>query len=257
MTTDKETAQNLVDKHPALQIYETLQTIRERSSNRAGTLVSRIWMNAIDKEVSSFNTAWFKLLGLLERWRKSVEQAPDTNDLKQKTTLDFIQRVFDLTCQMNNMNGQQFMDAFSDDIMSMLILTPDEEIMEIESPLTGDDLSSIQQQIIDLMNSVRNSSLPAEVKQGLLSALYELMAVIEDYDVNGVEDLIKATERYAGTLVRHNSALEENSSKDSGSLKEKLRGLAGNIFHKTESKLKSQAIEAASDYILSLTQGQM
>ena len=82
MTTDKETSQNLTDKHPALQIYETFQTIREDCDSRLGTPVSSIWMTAIDKKISSFNPAWFKLLELLDRWRKSVEQAPDTEELK-------------------------------------------------------------------------------------------------------------------------------------------------------------------------------
>ena len=140
--------------------------------------------------------------------------------------------------------------------MSMLILTPDEEMMEIESPLTKGDLSSILQQTIDLMSSVRDSSLPAEVKHALVSALYELVDVIEDYELYGVTGVVKATERYAGTLVRHTSSLEENSSEDSGSLKVKLRGLVEDIFLKTTSKFTDDALEAA-DKMLSLPPGQM
>ena len=110
MTTDNETSQNLTDKHPALQIHETLKTIGDHVDPSVAAPVSLIWMTAIEDEVSSFNTAWFKLLELLERWRKSVEQASDTNDLKRRTTLDFIQRVSDLAFQMNNMSGQQFIE---------------------------------------------------------------------------------------------------------------------------------------------------
>ena len=165
MTTDKETAQNLIDKHPAIQIHEALQTIHENIRPDRVSPVSLIWMTAIGKEVSSFNPAWLNLLELLNRWRKSVEQASNTNETRQRETLNFIQRVFDLICNMNTMTGQQFGSAFDADVMSLLVLTPDGD-MEIESPLTKEYLSSIQHQIIDLMNSVRDSSLPAEGEAG-------------------------------------------------------------------------------------------
>ena len=95
------------------------------------------------------------------------------------------------------------------------------------------------------------------VKRGLLSALYELMAVIEDYDLHGVAGVEKATERYIGTLTRHASALEEHSSEDSGSLKKNLLSLGWNIVGKLGCKLTDKAIEAGVDEVLSLPAGQM
>ena len=148
------------------------------------------------------------------------------------------------------------MNACNDDIINMLILTPDGNV-GIESPLTKQDLSSIQQQVVGLMKSVRNANLPAEVKQDLLSALYELMDVIEDYDLHGVAGLDKATERYTGTLIRHAPALEESSSEDSVSLMMNLRDLVLTIARKLGWKLADKAIDAGVGEVLSLPAGHM
>ena len=257
MADDKETTPNLTDKHPALQIYETLQIIHETAQSRPGEQVSVLWMTAIGRQRSSFNSAWFEMMSLLDECEKRIQRDPNLEQLKRNLLLNIIGEIKTFIYSMNSMDGARFIREFTSNRMSNLILIPDGNL-EIESPLTQKDLDSIQAQITDLMASVRNSSLPAEVKHNLLSALYDLMDVIADYELHGIAGIEKEIERYVGVLSRHNSELEGiPSEEDSISLKEKLRKFGLDIIERLAWKITNKAIEAGAGIIQqSLSSGQ-
>ncbi len=190
MADDKETTPNLTDKHPALQIYETLRMIRDIPNPGIASPISVLWVNAAGKEVSHFKFAWFKLLELVNEWRMRVERDLNVEELKRMESLRFIGLIFGFISEMNTMMWDDFRLKFNDDILRTFVFIPGGDL-KVESPITVEDLSDIQSQILDLINSVRASSLPGEVKRNLLDALYDLMDITADYDLYSVADLKK------------------------------------------------------------------
>ena len=107
-------------------------------------------------------------------------------------------------------NWEQFRQQFNDERL-MLLRLMDSEFSEHwdETPLTDEDLESLQSDVEDLIHDVVESELSADVKNIVFDGLEAVRCAISEYRVRGMEGIRQALDKNIASLIRYRDEFDK------------------------------------------------
>jgi len=111
----------------------------------------------------------------------------------------------------NNLNGQwsAFKGQINEHVINYLSMTSDLLSHKCAEPvLSESSLSSILKNARNLIDEVRNSDLPSEIKNFMVKHLHKVCLAVEEHSICGTESVSSAVESAFGFGVLHGESVE-------------------------------------------------
>ena len=194
-------------KHPAYQVYDYVNQLAMASIKSPELPIADVWAVAYGDNPRRFYDAHYEIISLIDCWGDRLEMDIDLHPEKRANAMEFIARMkFDMLRSMTQ-SGREFRSRFRGDRVRRLLDIPDSHELEMDSPLEPSDLQAINEEIDELKNLVRESSIPDELRKYLLVCLSEMQSAVATYEIYGIEPLKAALERYTGVFFIHGNEL--------------------------------------------------
>ena len=237
-------------KHPAFQLYEILGQLLEVAINHPARDIARLWLD-IDRN-RQFDDVWRGMILLLDEWEKGVSIDTDMHAIVRNETLATIERVQKIVYDMRQMTGESLTRYCTDDLLRLILLSS--EAGESVSELTLEDLTDIHEQVTELQSSVRQASLSPEVKADLLSALWDVQNVIQNYELFGDRGLTRVIDTLAGSTLRNTPDImtEQNSG-----IRDRIRALWWQVISKFTGRVTEEALDSAMETVSAIGSGEV
>ena len=133
----------------------------------------------------------------------------------------------------------QFRQQFSDERL-MLLRLMDSEFSEHwdETPLTDEDLESLQRDVEDLIHDVVESELSADVKNIVFDGLEAVRCAILEYRIRGMEGIRQAVDKNIASLFRYHEEFDEIKRGDHNGIWTRWSSVVGKLDRLVSTGLK-------------------
>lgn len=139
-----------------------------------------------------------------------VESLNTIGDIKVERYLHWVKPIENAFIK-NDLNGQWggFRGQINDHVINYLSMTSDLLSHKRSEPvLPKSSLDSILSSARELIDEVRDSDIPAQVKEFMIKQLYRVCLAVEEYSISGSESVSSAVESAFGYGVLHAEAVE-------------------------------------------------
>lgn len=203
-----------IEINPSESLHQIFKQLVEHGPppNGPNAPVSGVWTRALGVSVSQVPASALETV----RLAFEVEQILNQNDFRHREAhLERLNRIKTALMQVTSMSWAEFSAQFDQDFVSLLEwLASDVSDYFDETPLSTEDLQSLQTEIEDLINDVVESGLDETIKHVITVGLDAVRDAILQYRVRGVEGIQHAWDKNFSVFARYHQELQTANEND-------------------------------------------
>ena len=200
--------------NPGKRLHEIFDQVVRLGAR--GTIIpndmSNIWPQALNIDHSQFHQSLTAVLGTADELARFLQ---NHNVRNKETHLERVEIVRVAVFKLGSMKWPEFRQQFTNDFLRLLQWI-DSDISDFwhESPLSDDDLASLQSEVERLIHDVVESELSEDIKRVILDGLEAVRGAILGYRIRGAEGIRQALDQNIASLIRYRQEFDEVKRSD-------------------------------------------